>query len=411
MTFKRSVSMPEASRLLTSSFPMRVREINDLSPLNELEEFKGSLHESENTTRDPGKDRTEKTLSKFSYNENEGKSQDIMDDDYGFFPMDDADFQDTEPVIQCHTPVEDTSSTTGIDSSEFLDSSYDSSTVRTGRRKRSALKRGSTYGNADEGIPLDFERTEFNRVLPKPDLSQRETVGSLITPKGILRSKGSLGLFRVASEPVFVRPVYQPDTNASEEEIVEHAKSVPSGGFVEGAMKKRISFGTIQIREHAQTIGDNPACSYGTPISLDWDHKDLEEFNLEEYELYRPRQRTKEELHMNHFQRRNLLKLNGYSTDEIKESKKQVAKLRNKRERTRFLAINYPQLGAVEDVIESGFRKVKRSISKSKLASGDDEKTIPKPTSKDDLSLYSSMPKELLLETMYNDASNATAPF
>ena len=34
--------------------------------------------------------------------------------------------------------------------------------------------------------------------------------------------------------------------------------------------KKQISFGTIQIREHALACGDNPSVSYGTPISLDW---------------------------------------------------------------------------------------------------------------------------------------------
>jgi len=34
--------------------------------------------------------------------------------------------------------------------------------------------------------------------------------------------------------------------------------------------RKKISFGTIQIREHALACGDNPSVSYGTPISLDW---------------------------------------------------------------------------------------------------------------------------------------------
>lgn len=357
---------------------------------------------------DPGKDRIQKTSCEFSDTEND-ESEEIMDDDYGFFPMDDADFTDAESGHQCRTSIEDTSSTSGSDSSyENVVSSYNSSTIRTVRRKKSALRRGSAYGNVKEGIPLDFERREFNRVLPKPDLSQRETIDSSSTPKEIIRS-GSKGLFRVASEPVFVRPVYQPDDDASEEEINPPRHS--DSGFSEGAMKRRISFGTIQIREHAQTIGDNPACSYGTPVSLDWDHEDMEALKLDDYESHRSRQRTKEEFYMNHYERRDLLKLNGYSVDEIKEAKKKVAKLRSKRERTKFLQMNYPQLVVVEDVIESGLRKVKRSISKSTLVGSDAKEKIPKQTSKDDLSLYSGMPQESLLEMMDKDVSNATAPF
>mmetsp|Transcript_16898 Transcript_16898/g.39030 ORF Transcript_16898/g.39030 Transcript_16898/m.39030 type:complete len:407 (+) Transcript_16898:162-1382(+) len=406
MTFKRTVSMPEANHLLASSFPMRVSEINDLGPVKEHEEYFGGMHEPESTKQEAGKDRIAKSSCDFTNLENE-VIEDTMDDDYGFFPMDDEDFTNAEPEGRRNIILEDAISTSGSDSSsDPLASSYNSS----GCQKKSALKRGSAYGNADEGIPLDFERKDFNRVLPKPDLSRRVSVDPRTAPKPILRS-GSRGLFRVSSEPVFVRPVYQSQEHAPDDEDETLIHSVPSGGFLEGAMKKRISFGTIQIREHAQTIGDNPSCTYGTPVQLDWDHQDLEALNVDDYESFRPRQRTKEEFHMNHFQRRNLLKLNGYSTSEIKDSKKKVAKHRSQRERTKFLQMNYPQIVMVEAAIESGLRKVKQSISKSKINEDVYKEMIPKKSSKDDLSMYASISKELLLKTMDNDTSNATAPF
>jgi len=405
--------MPEANHLLASSFPMRVKDINDLGPVKEHEEYDGGIHESENAGHEVGKDRIQKTSCEFLDAENENSDYDI-DDDYGFFPMDNEELSSAETKDRRRGSLEDTASTSGSDSlPDHLVSSVNSSTSRTPRRAKSVLKRGSAYGNVDDGIPLDFERIEFNRVLPKPDLSQRMSADSSKNLKGIIRS-GSRGLFRVSSEPVFVRPVYQCDDDPSddppENQIGSLTQSVPSGGFIEGAMKKRISFGTIQIREHAQTIGDNPSCTYGTPVQLDWDHQDLESLKLDDYELYRPRQRSKEEFHLNHFQRSNLLKLNGYSVNEIKDSKKKVAKHRNQRERTKFLAMNYPQLVTVEAAIESGLRKVKRSISKSKLVE-DETITIPKISSKDDLSVYAGISKELLLENMDNDESNATAPF
>ena len=38
--------------------------------------------------------------------------------------------------------------------------------------------------------------------------------------------------------------------------------------------KKHVSFGTIHIRYHLQTLGDHPAVTFGPPLSLDWKYKD-----------------------------------------------------------------------------------------------------------------------------------------
>lgn len=381
--------MPEARGLLAPSFPTNVTKINDLGPLNEHEEFRG-VHRDMDGLREGMKALNSGGTQTFSNAETD-ETDETVEDDYGFFPMDDDD--DIQDGGQ-HEENTTTSANVSDESSEPVESSGR-------RRKKSSLKRGSAYGGGDDVIPLDFERREFNRVLPKPDLSQRASLEP--SAKGIIRS-GSKGLIRVSSEPVFVRPVYQSD----EEDIDEVATSVHSRGFVEGALKKRISFGTIQIREHAQTIGDNPSCTYGTPVQLDWEHQDLVELEVDEYELYRPTTRTKEQFHLNSFQRTNLLKLNGYSNNEIKDSKKKVSKVRSQRERTKFLQLNYPQLTMVEDAIESGLRKVKRSVSKSKL----NDTVIPRQSSKDDLVLRSSeLSKAMLLEMMDNDVSNVTAPF
>ena len=392
---KRSASMPEARLLIPNNFPIRVsREINDLVRLDEHKVTESPPPSVRKLSDDTDNDGTEPTL----------------EDDYGFFPID----EEMDNSICSGMLHDDAGSISNSEhSTEQLSSSYGSIPTRLrSSRKKSALRRGSAYGTVDN-IPLDFERKEFNRVLPKPNLSQRTTL-STSQPKGMSRSR-SRGLFRVSSEPVFARPVYQEELYDNDQDLSSHsgvARSEHSeSSFVEGAMKKRISFGTIKIREHGQTIGDNPSCSYGAPISLDWDHRDMEELKVDDYEAYRPDARTKEKFHLNHFQRSNLLKLNGHSNDEIKESKKQTRKLRNQRERTKFVAMNYPKVGTVEDVIESGLRKVKRSISKSKIhGSMIPRESLPRKSSEDDLNVPV-YPKALLLEMMDNDESNATAPF
>ena len=399
------MSMPEASGLLAGSFPINVKDINDLDPLNEHEEYRGEHRDVKDITKGMKALNSEGEL-KLTREETDGR-EDMVEDDFGFFAMDeDEDLQGGEAQQEQNAP-----STSGSDNSS--DQLYLSERSR-GRRKKSVLKHRSAYGDGDDAIPLDFERKEFNRVLPKPQLHGARLASSHPN-KGFIRS-GSRGLFRVSSEPVFVRPVYQSDDDVEEKDIETSVHSTGhtpstrhSEGYVEGQMKKRISFGTIKIREHAQTIGDNPSCTYGTPVQLDWEHQDMEEIKVEEYEEYKPETRTKKEYHLNSFQRANLLKLNGHSNNEIKVSKKEVSKARGQRERTKFIVLNYPQLVTVNDAIESGLRKVKRSVSKSKL-NGDE--SIPKKSSKDDLGVHSSgLSKALLLENMDNDISNVTAPF
>jgi hypothetical protein len=41
---------------------------------------------------------------------------------------------------------------------------------------------------------------------------------------------------------------------------------------------KSVSFGDVQVREFPMILGDNPACSSGAPVTIDWDHVD--EFTL-----------------------------------------------------------------------------------------------------------------------------------
>uniref|UniRef100_A0A7S2A3E3 Uncharacterized protein n=1 Tax=Trieres chinensis TaxID=1514140 RepID=A0A7S2A3E3_TRICV len=49
--------------------------------------------------------------------------------------------------------------------------------------------------------------------------------------------------------------------------------------------KKRVRFHSVEVREYTQCLGDNPSCSVGPPISLDWNyHPHPESYALEDYE-------------------------------------------------------------------------------------------------------------------------------
>lgn len=46
---------------------------------------------------------------------------------------------------------------------------------------------------------------------------------------------------------------------------------------------KRVSFSTVTVQEHSLTLGDHP-CADAYPLSLDWEHSEAYEVDLDEYE-------------------------------------------------------------------------------------------------------------------------------
>jgi len=350
--------------LLTMSFPKcgTGYNIDGVDPLNEKRVDNGEHCGAS----EPPKDKIASRFNMAAAENSNDRTDETKGCDYGFFPIDDdsqgSDSRQSQEERGC---VQQQHELLGCATSK----EFAPGEKRPTSRKKSSLRRGSAYGE-DEGIPLDFERRGYNRVLPKPDILSSSFTGTgtnTVGDRDVTIRSISRGLFRVSSEPVFVRPVYQgenEDDQDQSEQYVTIEASPSASNFVEGAMKKRISFGTIQFREFTQTIGDNPSCSYGTPVQLDWEYQELEELNVDTYEAYKPAAtRTMQQLQLNHFRRLELLQANGYSNDAIKESKRAISKLRSRRYRTAYFA--YPPLIAIEDAIESSARKFKRAIGSS----------------------------------------------
>jgi hypothetical protein len=193
-----------------------------------------------------------------------------------------------------------------------------------------SLRRHSSYGK-DSTIHLDFSKRGSARVLPKPDLN-------------LLEKRRS---------------------DASTQAITTKAN--------------KVVFDKIQIREHRITMGDNPSCTYGTPISLDWDYIEFEDLTLDEYEMHkfstgRGRPRSLRQLYLNHYQRKNRLQLEGFSLEEIKDCKRETNRARKQRDMTRFLA-QAKVMVVLEDLVESAGRKVSRVMLKNQKK-GEQEKQL-----------------------------------
>jgi hypothetical protein len=133
--------------------------------------------------------------------------------------------------------------------------------------------------------------------------------------------------------------------------------------------KKHVKFSNICIRNYEQCVGDNPAVTYGTPISLDWVYEELIPLDLEQYEATRGRRRTLRQLMMNYYDRRNLLcNKYGYSEAELDAAEKQVNTIRRSRSLTRALL----PASRVQELVYSAARKTKRIWPKKSKSKGND---------------------------------------
>jgi hypothetical protein len=83
---------------------------------------------------------------------------------------------------------------------------------------------------------------------------------------------------------------------------------------------RRVRFDSIQVREHAITLGDHPFCSDRLALTLDWKHSEESVFNIDVYEnVVKSRRRARKNGHLvrlDFWRRRRLLHIVSGLTDQ-----------------------------------------------------------------------------------------------
>mmetsp|Transcript_22609 Transcript_22609/g.28532 ORF Transcript_22609/g.28532 Transcript_22609/m.28532 type:complete len:160 (+) Transcript_22609:153-632(+) len=100
---------------------------------------------------------------------------------------------------------------------------------------------------------------------------------------------------------------------------------------------RSVKFGKITIREYDVTVGDNPACSVGVPISLGWKYNPHhEQYPVEVYERYRSGQRCddSDELKLHEFVRLRILNEWNVPKSKIKRAERTCRIVKDQRQQT-----------------------------------------------------------------------------
>lgn len=97
-----------------------------------------------------------------------------------------------------------------------------------------------------------------------------------------------------------------------------------------------VVFDTVEIRDYARTVGDNPACTCGPPIALDWHVCATQSHSLDHYESsIKPVKRTKKQFYLPARLRVNILMEDWQiPEDDLKRARREVTYIQYCRERS-----------------------------------------------------------------------------
>ncbi|KAL7539569.1 hypothetical protein ACHAXR_009403 [Thalassiosira sp. AJA248-18] len=147
--------------------------------------------------------------------------------------------------------------------------------------------------------------------------------------------------------------------NRSQRGILRAESKISSEPQEKPQRTRKVQFGTVLVRDYEIILGDHPCCSYGPPITIDWDYLENEPTDVDVYEFENAlARRTLRQLSLNYYQRKYLLR--DCTDSELKAVKREINRIKLHRDLSRKLA----RYHAVEVALDSACRKFKRMTLK-----------------------------------------------
>lgn len=120
---------------------------------------------------------------------------------------------------------------------------------------------------------------------------------------------------------------------------------------------RKVRFSTIVIRDYDIILGDHPCCSYGPPLTIDWEYHQHDPLEVDVYEFENAlSRRTLRGMMLNYYQRKYLLQ--DYTELDFKSVVGEIKRIKS----NRFITKKLSRYQTVEAALESACRKVKRIL-------------------------------------------------
>ena len=224
----------------------------------------------------------------------------------------------------------------------------------------------SSSSSSDDELEDELEDDEQELDNDVVQVSEVEEV--CCSSPSSYRRRSSILKSRTKFEPRYInystkrrswRALPSPDSNH-----IKELTAQSSSRRLRSSSSNSVSFTSVTIRSYEQTIGDNPAVSYGTPISLDWNYEEHDSIELDSYEIKRSlNRRTRRQMVIDHYRRKNLILYEfGCTKEEMNRARKDADKIKFHRSVT----LSFLPMMNVESVVENATKKMKRLFVVSK---------------------------------------------
>ena len=151
-----------------------------------------------------------------------------------------------------------------------------------------------------------------------------------------------------------------------------------------------VSFDTVEIRGYYITLGDNPSCSRGPPISLDWKYEQELVMKVEEYEQHHTatsRRRSKEQMIVPAVVREEMIRTNtDYTRSEIQDTVQEIQKIQKSRQKNATHSVRRQRN---EELLESITKRILTRRNSLMMVPSEEKKTNQPARIDDDTTLSS----------------------
>jgi hypothetical protein len=250
-----------------------------------------------------------------------------------------------------------------------------SNVPQTAMAKAKDLPKLNMFGQIMEGEPVTLES---NRVpqhlqlasgpLPMNDsgyfwaVELDDDASSISTKESHQHFRKLTAMDRASSLPM--ECLKSPITSLNKKPSLKKISSIGQGmarKSVDGSFQRTVSFTSLSIREYPPSISDNPSCSFGPPVQLDWEYEAEATQLIDHYEESRQPRRANHELLLSYNDRRFLLlKQARYSRKEIKEAVKEAERVK----RERMVTDLFLPAQALDETMENIMDSVKKFFGK-----------------------------------------------
>ena len=205
------------------------------------------------------------------------------------------------------------------------------------RRHSIASVSSNPSRSSSASSPTASRRNSTGSVSSQQSPSRRNTISSATTsqqsrPKSIIRRHSSYG--NVGIPPEEASPTIQRAN--SEDQVGRRDRSTSIG-----SASSSVSFSSVSVRSHSQTVGDHPCCRDGPPISLDWEYEEYRPIHVDDWERHRANTGgtlNSADLYITPYFRRNVLQHRyGHSRKETEEATRLAKAARRRRSMTRTM--------------------------------------------------------------------------